>query len=279
MPSSAQPPLITVIVPVYNVADYLSRCLESIVAQTYHNLEIILVDDGSTDQSAVICQEFCQRDRRFKYLHQENAGLSAARNAALKIAKGKYITFVDSDDTIAPGLVTTLYAVLSANRIKLAACTFQEVYPDGHTHNFCRPSSEVHLLSTEECLAEMLIEHSLSLAACGKLYQRELFRTVQYPVGKLYEDVGTTYRLVFQCEQVAFIPQPLYHYYQHPASIIHQAYTPQKLDLITLTNQMCDAIDQRFPALKNLTRLRRLRARVGVLRQKVKSVAHRVRHR
>lgn len=264
-------PLISVIIPVYNVETYLIRCLDSVKSQTYSNLEIILVDDGSTDQSGELCDAEARQDSRIQVIHQPNQGLSAARNAALDIAKGEYITFVDSDDTISTTMIADLYRLCIGNQVKMSICSFFEVYPDGSKKvDFSKNWSSTGLeqvLDTVNCLQSMLLEQGFTVSAWGKLYQCELFATVRYPVGALYEDVGTTYQLVLKCPRVAFTASPRYNYYQNKNSITKQSFSSSKLSLVELTDKMCDTLDEIYPQLQNVTKERRMRARFSILRQ------------
>lgn len=267
---SVNSPLISVIIPVYNVESTLERCLDSVLSQTYQNLEILLIDDGSTDRSGELCNQFTKKDSRIKVIHQKNQGLSVARNTGLDAMHGAYVTFVDSDDFLDTTMIKQLYDALfpqfpGCEPLKLSICPFAEVFPDDSERSFVKtPSAQsqvlqisqnqqnpqtlkiseqpLRLLDQPTCLIDMLCEHDFTLMACGKLYAAELFTKVRYPVGKLYEDVGTTYKLILQCQEIAFLPAPLYKYYQNPDSIIHQTFRPQKLDLIALTDQMCDDI-------------------------------------
>ncbi len=276
--SSQDIPLISVIVPVYNTKSTIERCVNSILTQTYPNLEIILVDDGSPDGAGELCDQLAQKHKNVRVLHQKNAGLSAARNAALKIAQGELITFVDSDDAIYPNMLDELIGLRNS---PVRICSFTEVAPNGQRHaitgavswqkGYIMPAEvKRRSFTVENCLRQMLLEQGFTMSACGKLYHRNLFKTVQFPVGKLYEDVGTTYRLIMQCpDDVQFIPLPFYAYYQNADSIIHQNFNFHKLDLIELTDQMCNDIDQKFPSLQSVTNLRRMHARFSILRQMV----------
>lgn len=272
-------PLVSVIVPVYNVAKLLERCVTSIREQIYPNLEIILVDDGSTDLSGKFCDMFARQDHRIKVIHQPNRGLSAARNAGLKAATGKWITFVDSDDVVRSDLIDLLHKLCYQHRTKLAICGFREIDADtGNVLSATCDTSE-RVLSTLECLRAMLCDEGFSVNANGKLYARELFDLVSYPEGRLYEDVGTTYQLVIQCDRIAVSSAQAYDYYLRPDSITHQAFTLHKLDLIDLTDQMCDDLltwgkaveppltPSEQTLLLNLTKKRRMHARFSLLRQ------------
>ncbi len=297
-------PLISVIIPVYNVAKVLERCVESVRKQIYPNLEIILVDDGSTDMSGKFCDVFAKKDARVKVVHQANLGLSAARNVGLKLATGKWITFVDSDDTIQPEMIDLLHRMCYEYRTKMSICSYCEIREgsegknesNGHEHQLANAGKRsvdknvdaaslitgkelgaagVKVLNTLECLTAMLCEDGFSMSAWGKLYARELFDLVQFPERRLYEDVGTTYRLVMQCPQIAVSKVQAYDYYQNTSSITQQDFTLRKMDLIDLTDQMCDDLLQwgkklepgEHLVLENLTKKRRMHARFSILRQ------------
>ncbi len=308
-------PLVSVIIPVYNVAKLLERCMESVLSQTYSHLEIILVDDGSIDMSGQFCDAYAKRDSRIHVIHQSNRGLSGARNSGLKIATGEYITFVDSDDSIHPCLIEVLLRLCQTSNTKMSICNFLEIPASSaakaeaktikkHVNTPLRSSRTISHSSpaavktdydthsannstynTLDTLTHMLCEDGFSMSAWAKLYARELFDAVTFPEGKLYEDVGTTYKLVLQCPEIAVTPARLYNYYITPGSITQQSFSLRKLDLIDLTDQMCDnliqwGITQDSAAklqLKNLTEKRRMHARFSVLRQMVMlnpSVSH-----
>ncbi len=312
-PTYPMSPLISVIVPVFDVAPYLERCLDSILTQTYSNLEIILIDDGSTDGSEKLCDDFAQRDPRIKVIHQANRGLSGARNSGLKAARGNYVTFIDSDDTIQPALIETLLDLCRSNLTNMSICAFREVVnepivsaptssaqtsvsnllnsesavntdissqgtADSHLTSHADSAAETtEILNTLDCLTRMLCEQGFSMSAWGKLYARKLFAHVKFPESRLYEDVGTTYRLVMQCPKIAVSSMSLYNYYINPGSITQQHFTLHKLDLIDLTDQMCDDIMQWAQSqpsasrehLANLTKKRRMHARFSILRQTI----------
>lgn len=261
-------PLISVIVPVYNTPKTIERCLLSIWAQTYSQLEVILVDDGSTDISGGICDRLATRDPRTRVLHQPNQGLSGARNAGLALCHGQFVTFVDADDTVSPYLLADLYRLIQRHHTKLAISAISELYPDGREHLVANPHLPTRL-STERALKAMLAEDGFTMAIAGKLFARSLFNHIEFPLGKLHEDVGTTYRLLLACPEISYTARPLYYYHQNPVSITHQSFRRQKLDLITLTDQMCDELQIRYPDLNPDLRRRRCHARFSILRQLV----------
>lgn len=259
-------PLISIIIPVYNSAKYLLKCLDSIINQTYQNLEIICVNDGSTDNSTKILQNYAKKDNRIKILTQKNAGLSAARNSGIKAATGKYITFVDADDQIKPTMLKDMISALQNSHADIAVCSFEEFYPNGKITHFNKNYSK-KIYDTTSALKAMLKEEGFMLSATMKLFPTKYFKNVKFPVGKLHEDVGTTYKLIMQASKIVFLPNEYYIYNHHNSSIVKSKFDTRKLDLITLTDQMCNDIDQKYPKLKNVTNERRMRARFSILRQ------------
>lgn len=261
-------PLISIIVPVYNVEPYISKCLDSIEAQTYSNLEIILIDDGSTDNSGKLCDEFAAKNSNTKAIHQKNQGLSVARNAGLKATKGDFVTFVDSDDTVSPDYIEYLYKLTVKSHTQLSITAAKEIFPDGHSIN---RGAGYHsaVYDAAECLDHMLSEDGFNVTAWGKLYARELFKGVKFPTGALHEDLATTYQTILKCDSIAYGSEPKYQYYQRPNSIANSKFSDKKLDITTFTDQMCDAISKKFPENKGLAwtlKKRRMHARFSVLR-------------
>lgn len=252
---------VSVIVPVYNTAKYLPRCLDSILSQTYSNLEIITVNDGSTDNSLEILETFAKKDSRITIITQKNQGLSAARNTGLKKTTGEYITFVDSDDAIDHNMIKNLLNTHS----DIAICSFKEISSGGKVKYFGHISTQKNY-TTEEALKDMLLENNFNLTATMKLYKKSILKDLEFPIGMLHEDVGFTYKAIMNSKKITFIPKPYYIYYHHAQSIISK-FNPQKFDLITLTDKMCDDINKSYPGLKNATNERRIRARFSLLRQ------------
>ena len=181
-------PLISIILPVYNVSAYLEKCLDSVLSQDYENLEIILVDDGSTDESPEICDRYKEKDNRITVIHKENGGLSDARNAGSSMAHGEYITFVDSDDSIQSEYVSYLYSLIEKYHTKMSLCTHTVVFEDGSVQVYGDGSDEV--LDSKECIRRMLYHDVIDTSAWAKLYHRDLVKKIPYPVGMQYEDIG-----------------------------------------------------------------------------------------
>ena len=258
-------PKVSIIVPIWNTEKYLKRCLNSIINQTYKNLEIILVNDGSPDNSEKIVNEYVKTDKRIKVIHQKNQGLSAARNSGLKIATGDFVTFVDSDDEIKPEMIEELLSAIEKTNSDIAICSFNETFPNGKTKSFLKTKEE-KIYSTKSALKAMLKEENFNLAATMKLYSKNSLGKIEFPIGKFHEDVGTTYKFIQNAKKVVFVPKDYYIYHHNNSSIISK-FNEKKFDLIDLTDEMCSDIEKEYPDLKNVTNERRMRARFSLLRQ------------
>ena len=268
-------PLVSIIIPVYNVSELLPNCLGSLKDQTYQSIQIIIIDDGSTDNSGNLCDSFAKEDSRVVVKHQNNAGLSAARNAGLDIATGDYVFFLDSDDYLAKDCLEYLVSLAKSSVSPIAVCSHFEQRSSKDLRDF-NSGAKSENLSVEQALKNMLNEHGFNLQVTPKLFSRSLFEStpkIRFPKGKLHEDVGTTYRLFLRAYDnnpeatIAYGVEPKYYYTIRENSITNRNFDPKKLDLISQTDEMCDAIETVFPTLKNVTNLRRLHARFSILRQ------------
>ena len=214
-----QTPLISVIVPVYKVEAYLRRCVDSILSQTWRNLEILLVDDGSPDACGGICDAYAETDPRIRVIHKENGGLSSARNAGLDASKGQYIGFVDSDDWVEPEMYEEMLALMERNEAQLVCAGRFDV--DGETGEktvgLCPKREET--IDGEAMAGRIFLWDQCDSAACDKLYRRELFDGIRYPEGRTCEDVPVTYRLALKAERVVLCDKPFYNYYHRSGSI------------------------------------------------------------
>lgn len=210
--------LVSVIVPVYKVEPYLERCVNSILAQTHRELDVILIDDGSPDRCGRICDDYAHADLRVKVIHQVNGGLSAARNAGLDAARGDFITFVDSDDWIHPTLLAELLRVLDRAHADIAVC--RHCVADSEQQQCDATSTTTREFSPDEALAELLgPDYVTMVVAWGKLYRASLFESIRFPVGRLHEDNFTTHRLFQQASRVVLTDAQLYCYRQREGSI------------------------------------------------------------
>ena len=218
---------ITVIIPVYKVEEYLDDCLRSVVGQSYPHLEIILVDDGSPDRCGAMCDEWAKKDPRIQVLHKKNGGLSDARNAGLDIASGEYISFVDSDDWIEPDFIEKLLLALQTEQGDMSACAVASYFPD---HRDVWGSKSFAVTNAEQTLEMLYTEKGFSVSAWNKLYRRELWQDLRFPVGKLCEDAFTTYQLVHRAKKVVHLPEAMYCYRIRPNSIMTSTFSHQKMD-------------------------------------------------
>ena len=210
--------LISIIVPVYKVEPYIKRCVQSIIEQSYKNIEIILVDDGSPDKSGEICDEFSKKDERIKVIHKTNGGLSDARNAGLKIAKGEYIGFVDADDYIEKDMFECLYKLCTENKAQISIVSYYEYY-NGKLISV-RKNDKLEKFNKTEAIKELLIDSKIQSYAWNKLFKRELFDGIIFPTNKNFEDIATTLLLFEKAEKVVLLEEPKYHYLRRNDSII-----------------------------------------------------------
>ena len=223
-------PLISLIVPCYNVENYLLHCIGSLLSQSYKNLEILLVDDGSPDRCGEISEEYAKKDSRIKVIHKTNGGLSDARNVAIDIASGEWITFIDSDDMVAPNYIERLVKIANDNGCKCSVV--QPVsFIDGSLPVAKNAMAKVEVMNSMDAIAAMFYQTKLDTSAWNKLYHRSLFDSgIRYPKGYLFEDNPTTFRLLAECDKVAISNEQLYYYRVREGSIERQDFTPNKLD-------------------------------------------------
>lgn len=260
-------PLISIILPIYNIEQYLPKCMDSILGQTYKNLEIIMVDDGSTDSCGRLCDEYGEKDKRIVVLHKTNGGLSDARNYGIRHAKGEYISCVDPDDYVDVTYVEYLVGLVMKYKTKMSICQHRVIYDNGKIKENGKPGDEC--LQTEKCLERMLYHDVIDTSAWAKLYHRSLFDTVEYPTGKLFEDIGTTYALMMQCSKIAVGYESKYTYVFHNNSIVNGKFNPRKFDMIEMTDKMSEDVECRYPSLKDAILRRRVYSRFSTLNQMI----------
>ena len=250
-------PLISVVVPVYNVEKYLIRCLNSIIHQTYKNIEIILIDDGSTDSSGKICDKYGEFDHRIRVIHKENGGLSDARNFGLNVMCGEYVTCIDSDDFVSSFYIENLWNAIKKSEATISMSWFIKYY-DGDTVPCPQKLScdNLQVLGREQLYERLLYQNGVEVSAWGKLYKADLFKGVRYPVGKLYEDVPTTYKLIEKSDKIAVIPNIDYYYFQRENSIAQGEFSLKKFDAINHMNSFKNFIVTNYPTLKSAAECR-----------------------
>ena len=234
--------MISVIIPVYNVENYLEECLNSVQHQTYTNIEVILVNDGSTDNSKHICERYCKEDSRFQLLNQENQGLSAARNNGVAASTGEFISFVDSDDIILPNYLETLIHYMT-DEIDIVESQFTVSKEEFLDERF----KELTILfegNSEEAV-KIFPKHVLNVNAVTKLYRRLIVETIPYIDGVIFEDVYCGIGMLKYIRKIIKIDYKGYYYRQHQASIMHRTFTPKNLDIFTVSDQLIDLYSDR----------------------------------
>ena len=247
-------PLISVIVPVYKVEPYLRKCVDSILAQTYTNLEIILVDDGSPDNCGNICDEYAEKDKRVKVIHKENGGLSDARNVALDVVKGEFVAFVDSDDWVLPNYVKDMYEnlVKYGADVSIGGITYyyeqKNIYKNPYNMKF-----KEGVYNREEAINTLMYQNDFLPSAYAKLYNVNLFKTFRYPKGIYWEDLATAYKLFFLCDKISYSDDKNYFYVQRQGSILHKPSTKKINDVLNILDEMLEWIRENIPACEKAT--------------------------
>ena len=258
---------ISIIIPAYNVEKYISRCIDSVLKQTYSNLEIILVDDGSKDKSGHICDIYKEKDSRIKVIHKENGGLSDARNYGIREAQGEYIVFIDSDDYVDSNYIEELYNLVIKDNVDMAITSHKII---GKKVKFKYEKSKFKELK-EKILDRMLYDEDIDVSAWGKIYNKKLFKNVEFPKGRLYEDAATFYKLVDQCDYISVNNIPTYNYVIRSNSISQNSFSIKKMDLIKSTEEMTEFIKNKYPNLINGCKRRLMFSYLSTLTQLTKS--------
>ena len=215
--------LISIIVPIYKVETYLDQCVSSIVEQTYQNLEIILVDDGSPDRCPAMCDEWAAKDSRIRVIHKPNGGLSDARNAGLDVCRGEYVAFIDSDDWLELNYVEKMLKAAQTKQADIVTCTFVDEY-EATGKTVCKPK-EAFAGNTEQALFMLYNGTKIPVAAAMKVYRHYIWQELRFPVGRLYEDALTTYKVFDLADTIVQIPDGLYHYRIREGSIMTAAFS------------------------------------------------------
>lgn len=247
-------PLCSIIVPIYNVEALLPRCIDSLIGQQYQNIEIILVNDGSTDSSEAVCREYLNRDSRIKLINKENGGLSSARNAGLKLSKGEYIFFVDSDDYVTSDFCSVGVDGFLNHSADVVIFGFNNIFVDTNKiiKKHCRKS---RVISKEEALKGTLIDGYINSLAWNKAYKRELFDNIKYPEGMVFEDVGTTYKIFDKANTIYISSNITYNYELRNGSISNKWWSNDKKinDFFTLRSEQLQFINNSYPSLIKLS--------------------------
>lgn len=262
--------LVSIIIPVYNVAKYLDDCIKSILSQNYHNYEILLIDDGSTDNSGHKCDEYSKQYSCIHTYHKLNGGLSSARNYGINKAQGEYIVFVDSDDVIPPNAISALYNAIQKNHDGIACGTFGKI-ADDYTFNESliknkNFNSNTKITSKKWDLAvrDICYQRGNNNSVCGKIYHRKVWQGLRFREGILYEDLDIFYKLFKQAKRITFTKECVYLYRQREGSII-QKFSQKRLDVLDVTDRLLDWAKSESPELEKAARSRRLSAYCNIV--------------
>lgn len=239
---------VSIIIPVYNGEKFISYCVKSAQQQTYRNIEIIIVDDGSTDNSANLCDEFAKADKNITIIHKKNEGLSAARNDGMAIAKGKYITFLDSDDYMSQEFVEIAVKACNETKSDIAVLKMMFVDENDTQQHFDGDTDERIMLTPQEAIEESLYQRKFSCCTPGKLYKKEIFQNVTFPIGKLSEDLATCHLFFDNAKQAVYIDTTGYYYRQQPQSIMH-TFNPRRLDALEWAKEIEVFCKNKYPEI------------------------------
>lgn len=264
-------PLISVIVPVYNVERYLHECVDSILAQTYISLEIILIDDGSSDSSGEICDDYAKKDNRVIVIHKENGGLSSARNAGIDVVGGEYVTFIDSDDYIEKDMIFVLYNNLIKYDANISVCSYYASYVT--SNEALIDTNEILVLNKEQAIEQCLKGEALTVSACFKLYEKYIFDKIRYPVGKYCEDAFVIVDVLSRAEKVVVETTPKYYYRQRKGSIMHNFKRAE--DEIEARKHIFEKLEADYPNLHKAGKIQLLRATYRIFTEIINSKNYR----
>ena len=254
--------MISLIVPIFGVEPFLDECVLSIIRQTYTDLEIILVDDGSPDCCDRICDRYATLDPRIRVIHhKDSTGPSDARNAGLLVAKGEYIGFVDSDDYIASDMYSFLLSMLLDTQADISICGHVKTSHKGKPYPYLR-GRKIRLMDAEEALSKMLKLGHYESFVWNKLFKRELFDGIQFPSGRLYEDLFTTYKLLDRAERIVYSRRVKYFYRQRLGSVIHTVYSAKYFDYVNASVEVRDFMEKHYPDVHATASYALYRARV-----------------
>lgn len=231
--------LISVIVPVFNVASYIDRCIVSIIEQQNVNMEIILVDDGSTDGCGEKCDEYAKKDKRIRVIHKKNEGLSSARNVGLGCARGEYIFFLDGDDYLAEDALLNMYACLNETDSDICEGVIKAVDDSGCGFTVSKKIS-YKVFNKNDALESLMYLNDFTNSACAKLFRKNTIGEIRFPEKKLYEDLATTYKFFFNANKSVKLDQIVYYYYQNNDSIMHKQYSSKRLTAIDFASEQLD---------------------------------------
>lgn len=258
---------ISIIIPVYNVEKYLNRCVDSVLKQTYKNLEIILVDDGSTDCSGKICDSIKEKDCRVNVIHKQNGGLSSARNAGLDVATGDFIGFIDSDDWVTEDMYEYLLGLFNKYEVEIVSCSY--ILASDKKQKINNRNVSESLYNRNDALYYYLysgiFNRRTDYSVCKKLYKKECFKNIRFPEGRLYEDMATNFQILKNCKRYIISTKKCYYYYQNSVSITRKKVNYNHFDLLYAAEQIDKYTENENEKLKKLGKLQILKAYFSLL--------------
>lgn len=260
-------PRISVIVPVYKVEAYLDRCVRSILDQTFHDFELLLLDDESPDNSGAMCDQWAQKDQRIRVLHEQHQGLAGMRNVGLTAATGDTVVFIDSDDYVHPKMLELLIGTMDRLNADIVGCEYQ--LTQGEDLPPLPDDIPVRVWEPQRLYRERIVD---AVIPCAKLYRKECFNGIRYPVGRTHEDEYVTYRILFSGIRIAFVEAKMYGYYQNPNSITLSGWKPQRLDVLDAMLQQASFFKERgYPELYRMRSVDYVKYLVQFIREIAKS--------
>lgn len=257
--------VVSVIIPIYNTELYLERCLESLLGQSYHDLEIILVDDGSTDKSGIICDRYAEKDKRVKVYHKINTGQADSRNYALERINGNYIVFVDSDDYVSHDYIQYLMDLMREFDADISCCEMKRIWKYGEAAERIPKKEMRKIYNTRDALENLFYMKELNCAPCGKLFKKSVWDGLQFPVGYIYEDLATIYKVFRQAQKISYSSVEKYFYYQRQGSTMRCEFNEKKLSRIKFSDEIEKFSQEYDPTLFNAACSRKFWSNAGAL--------------
>jgi glycosyltransferase involved in cell wall biosynthesis len=243
-------PKISIIVPVFNVENYIHDCIKSILNQSFIDFEVILVNDGSSDQSGQICDEYAKKDKRIAVIHKENGGQSSARNRGIDIAKGEYIGFIDSDDWIDLDMYKILYEKAIEMEADISACNIVEYQKDSSKRLFCLDLTD-RIFDRDAAIGEIYLNERLTFSPCNKIYKRELFNGLRFKEGYILEDMDFAYKIIHRSNKIFYTGKPLYNYRYNDKSTLRKTFSKKRIDEYQVRKDMYTFYLENYPEHAN----------------------------
>lgn len=259
--------LISVIIPVYNIDKFLRKCIDSVLAQTYPNIEIILIDDGSTDLSGNICNEYAYKYDNITVFHQVNSGQSIARNRGVSLSKSNYITFVDGDDWIDSDFISVLYLEMKKANADLAVSRITETFKNRNNNYIDRGVKyfKTTTLDNKSALKTLLLKQMFSTSPCGKLFSKDILCRFPFPEGAIYEDFGIIYKIIDNSKRIVAIDKVGYHYFTREGSTVNSTFSNKDISLLNFSYQLVEYIRNKQPDLFDIAMVRFVDANIELL--------------